>query len=254
MSSDKSFPENMVPLSKEPFQFKCHPGVACFTKCCMNVDMFLYPYDVLRLKNSLGMDSESFMRKYINLVKGDNPYFPSVMLKLLENEEKACPFLTEQGCSVYPDRPSACRTYPLERAVDRASERGRPAEFYFLTNHSYCLGHFEDNFYTVKEWTRNQRIDQFNLMNDLWAEMETIFASNPWRGEGAGGERQQLSFMVCYNIDGYRRFTIENKLLHRFKLSKAHRRRIESSDEELQKFGYEWLKLMLTGKSSLVGK
>jgi uncharacterized protein len=254
MSGNKSFPENMVPLTNEPFQFECHPGVACFTKCCRNVDMFLYPYDVLRLKNSLGVNSEKFVREYVNLVKGDNPFFPSLMLKLLEDEEKLCPFLNDDGCSVYEDRPSACRTYPLERAVDRSSDRGRHKEFYFLTNHSYCLGHFEDNSFTVKEWTRNQRIDQFNLMNDLWAEIDTLFASNPWKGEGAGGERQQMSFMVCYNIDGFRKFAEENKLLQRFKISKAHRRRIESDDEELLKFGFEWLKLILSGRSSLVGR
>ncbi len=254
MSVDKSFPEDMVPLGADPFQFKCHPGVDCFTVCCKKVDLLLYPYDVLRLRNALAIDSQTFLRNHTSLVKGENPYFPSVMLKLQENDENSCPFLIDDGCSVYADRPSACRTYPLERAVDRSPERGRPKDFYFMTNHSYCLGHKEENLYSVKEWLRNQRIDSYNLMNDLWAEVDTIFASNPWKGEGSGGEKQQLAFMVCYDIDGFRHFFNSKDMAKRFRLSKNQRRRMENEDEELQKFGFEWLKLLFTGKSSLVTK
>ncbi len=252
MALEKEFPNNMVPLGDDIFKFECHSGVSCFTKCCRNVDMFLFPYDILRLKNALKIDSETFMRKYASLVKGDNPYFPSVMLKLNDDEKKSCPFLTQEGCSVYRDRPSACRTYPLERAVDRNPERGRAREFYFLTQHPYCKGHEENKQFTVSKWVRNQTIDRFNLMNDLWAEMDTVFSTNPWQGEGTGGPKQQIAFMVCYNIDSFRTFCEEKKVIKRFRLSKNLRRRIESDDEELLKFGFQWLQLFLTGKSSLI--
>ena len=33
------------------FNFACHPGVSCFNQCCSDVNIFLTPYDVLRLKN-----------------------------------------------------------------------------------------------------------------------------------------------------------------------------------------------------------
>lgn len=213
--------------------------------------MTLYPYDIIRLKKALKIDSEEFMRSYSVLVKGDNPFFPSVKLQL--SKEKICPFLAD-GCTVYSNRPSACRTYPLERAVDRRTKGGRPEDFYFITSHDYCKGHHEDKIYTVAGWVRSQGLHSYNTMNDLWAEMDTLFASNPWQGEGAAGERQQLAFMVCYNIDGFRRFTKEHQLLKQFVMKKDERRRIEKEDEELQKFGYAWLKLVLTGRSSLVRK
>ncbi|MDY6974018.1 MAG: YkgJ family cysteine cluster protein, partial [Thermodesulfobacteriota bacterium] len=38
-------------------QFNCTPGVACFTQCCQDVTIVLTPYDVLRLKNALGISS-----------------------------------------------------------------------------------------------------------------------------------------------------------------------------------------------------
>lgn len=251
---EKEFPEGMVPLGNSEFQFACHPGVECFTFCCRNVDMILYPYDIIRLKQALGIDSEKFLRTHTFLEKGDNPYFPTVKLKLTEDDEKACPFLKKDGCSVYNDRPSACRTYPLERAVDRSRVGSVATEYYFLTNHSYCLGHREDNSLTVSNWIRNQKLIDYNAMNELWADIDTVFSRNPWKGEGAAGEKQQLAFMVCYNIDGFRRFAEEHLLLKQFKLDKDFKKRIAKEDGELLKFGFQWLKLILTGKSSLLRK
>jgi len=244
----------MVPLDQSEFQFACHPGVACFTFCCRNVDLILYPYDIIRLKNALGVDSEQFMRQHTVLEKGDNPYFPTVKLKLTTDEKKGCPFLKDAGCAIYDDRPSACRTYPLERAVDRSNVTGIANEYYFLTHHPYCLGHNEDKHWQVNSWVRNQKLVDYNVMNELWAEIDTIFRQNPWRGEGAAGEMQQLAFMVCYNIDGFRRLVEKQKLLQQFKLDKDFKKRINREDAELLKFGWQWLKLILTGKSSLVRK
>lgn len=248
----KEFPEGMIPLGKSEFQFACHPGVECFTFCCRNVDMILYPYDIIRLKQAVGLDSEIFLRTHTILQKGDNPFFPTVKLKLSEDVDKSCPFLNVSGCSVYNDRPSACRTYPLERAVDRSRPGGAGDDFYFITHHSYCLGHNEDNQLTVKNWIRNQKLIDYNCMNELWAEIDTVFRLNPWKGEGVAGEKQQLAFMVCYNIDGFRRFAQANLLLKQFQLAKDFRQRIAKEDGELLKFGFQWLKLILTGKSSLV--
>jgi Fe-S-cluster containining protein len=216
--------------------------------------MILYPYDILRLKIALGIDSEQVLRTHTFLKKGANPYFPTVKLKLTEDDNRACPFLTATGCSVYNDRPSACRTYPLERAVDRTSVDGVADEYYFLTKHSYCLGHMEDNSQTVSNWIRNQKLIEYNTMNELWTEIDTVFSRNPWKGEGAAGEKQQLAFMVCYNIDGFRRFAEQQQLLKLFKLDKDFRKRLAKEDRELLKFGFQWLKLILTGKSSLLRK
>lgn len=248
----QAFPDGKVPIGKGEFTFHCHPGVSCFTNCCKRVDMVLYPYDLIRLKIALKIDSEKLLQDYIDVVKGNNSYFPSLILRLDKSE--SCPFLSDRGCDVYKDRPSACRTYPLERAVDRNADRGRPSDFYFITNHDYCLGHLEEKTFTVSQWVRNQRIDEFNMANDLWTEIDTLFMRNPWKGEGSGGPKQQLAFMVCYNIDGFRRFVDERELLKQFNLPKDFKRRIQESDFELQKFGFEWLKLIFTNKSSLIAR
>ena len=103
----------------------------------------------------------------------------------------------------------------------------------------------------MKQWVRNQRLDEYNLMNDRWAEVDTIFATNPWKGEGSGGQNQQLAFMVCYDIDGFRSFVMENRLLEQFSLQRDQKKKMNRFDEELLKFGIDWLKLILGASSSL---
>jgi Fe-S-cluster containining protein len=247
----KEFPEGMEPLGKSVFPFDCHPGVKCFMACCRKLDLILYPYDIIRLKNRLKISSEELVRCHTHLGPSSHPYFPALMLKMAENEEKTCPFLNENGCAVYEDRPTACRTYPLERAVDRNPSRGDPFDYYFMTKHPYCLGHNEDREWTVKSWLRDQHLLEYNAVNDRWAEIDTLFSRNPWQGEGAAGSRQQMAFMVCYNIDGFRQFVEETKLLDQFKLDGSRRRNIENDDESLLKFGFDWLKHMLAGTGPL---
>jgi len=253
-ASDKRFPDGMVPLGKGSFWFACHPGLPCFRTCCRQLDMYLYPYDIIRLKKRLTISSDEFLRQHTRLGRAGNPYFPAVMMRMLDNEEQTCPFLAADGCSVYEDRPTACRTYPLERAVDRTPAGGRPEEYFFVTNHSYCLGHQEDREWTLKEWLRDQKLLDYNGMNDLWAEVDTLFAGNPWQGEGAAGPKQQMAFMVCYNVDNFRSFVREHDLLRRFRLDKTRRRLIGKSDEALLKFGFDWLKYILANMPTLIPK
>jgi uncharacterized protein len=253
MTTRKEFPEGMKPLGKTKFNFHCHENVDCFTICCQNVDMFLYPYDILRLKDCLEISSQEFMENYTRVVKGvEHPYFPSIMLRLTDDDSKNCPFLGEGGCKVYMDRPSACRTYPLERGVDRSPEKQVSSDFYFLTNHDYCHGHQEKKSFTVKKWIRNQRLDDYNLMNDLWAEVDTLFSGNPWAGEGSGGPKQQIAFTACYDIDNFRLMVAKHELLDRFTVSRDQKRRINESDTELLKFAFEWVKNFLGAPSSLL--
>jgi hypothetical protein len=232
--------EDRRPLGTEPFQFRCHKEVSCFLHCCRKVELRLFPYDILRLKQRIGIHSASFLEQHTRLGRGAHPFFPAVLLNMRPDSDHACPFLAEQGCSIYADRPSACRTYPLERAVEKTAA-GELRSHYFLVRHPYCQGHLESQFCTVKQWEREQRLAEFNLFNSLWAEVDALFAANPWQGEGYGGPLQQLAFMICYNIDAFRDYVREHDLLSASRLNRDHRRRIEQDDSELLKFGFDWL-------------
>ena len=45
-------------------QFRCHKDIDCFNACCKNIDIMLTPYDILRLKQRLGITSTEFLRQY----------------------------------------------------------------------------------------------------------------------------------------------------------------------------------------------
>ncbi|MCL1980421.1 MAG: YkgJ family cysteine cluster protein [Proteobacteria bacterium] len=235
-------------ISDGTFQFNCHAGVSCFRSCCRNVDLLLFPYDVLVLKNHLHLTSAEFLRAHTRICAGSHPFFPGLQLKMAEDERRPCPFLTEAGCSVYAHRPSACRTYPLERGVECPGNNQPLRIHYFLTHHPYCQGHFEERRYSTKQWERDQLLDEFNQYNDLWASVDALFATNPWAGEGVAGPYQQLAFMVCYNIDDFRSYVADHDLLSRLRLSKEDKRRIKKDDGALLRFGFDWLKAILAGR------
>ena len=107
-------PPELHPIeTEEVFQFACHRKVTCFNHCCRDLNQALTPYDVLRLKNHLNISSKEFLATYAMLYTGAATGLPVVSLRFGNDTHKPCPFVTVQGCRVYPARPSSCRIYPL---------------------------------------------------------------------------------------------------------------------------------------------
>jgi Fe-S-cluster containining protein len=210
--------------------------------------MYVYPYDIIRMKNRLGITSGEFLDKYTTSAFRDNPFFPSVMLRMAERPEKPCPFLGPEGCTVYEDRPSSCREYPLERAVGRMRFEGRRIAQYFVKRVPHCLGHQENREWTVEEWIADQEIGPYQEMNDLWVDIDTIFRSNPWGDAAAAGNKLKMAFMACFNVDQFRRFVLESSLRSRFEVAEERVAQMETDDVEMMKFGFEWVQFFLTGQ------
>lgn len=216
--------------------------------------MLLFPYDIVRLKQSLQLHSSDFLQRHTRLCEGSHSYFPGVKLQLTDQEGRPCPFLGADGCTVYRHRPSACRTYPLERGVEKTGIREPLRIHYFKTQHPYCQGHEEQRMYTIKQWERDQGLEEYNLYNDMWAEVDAFFSTNPWAGEGKAGPYQQLAFMACYNIDAFRAYVEKNSITKQFVFSKDERRRIGRDDAYLLWFGFQWIMHILGGKANLIKK
>lgn len=71
--------------------------------CCKTTSPIFYPTDIERVAKALRMKPGDFMEKYLRIDE-DKDY----VLK-----SSPCPFLdAENYCSVYEDRPKACREYP----------------------------------------------------------------------------------------------------------------------------------------------
>jgi len=234
----------------DTFAFRCHPDVACFNRCCRNLNLFLYPYDVLRLKNCLGIHAGRFLDEYVDLVLRPGSHFPDVLLRMADNTEKTCPFLTGEGCSVYPDRPDTCRTFPVEQGSLYDAGTGKSALVHFFRPPDFCQGQHETDRWTVDTWSGDQEARDYNRMTLAWAEIKRLFQADPWKGEGPEGTRAKMAFMATYNIDEFRKFVFESSLLKRYKVKKELQRKIRASDKALLKFGFEWVKVFIWGMKS----
>ena len=117
--------EYMTPISlNDPMNFDCQQENPCFNECCRDLNQALTPYDVLRLKQGLGMSSQEFLKEYTSLHYGPESGLPVVEFKPNPGTGHACPFVSPEGCKVYADRPASCRMYPLARGISRSRETG----------------------------------------------------------------------------------------------------------------------------------
>ena len=170
---------NVEPVRLGPesrFKFNCHPAVQCFTRCCKDINIILTPYDIIRLKNRVGLSSEEFLALYTEAQILEKTDLPVVMLKLLDAEDadsegKACPFVRENGCLVYEDRPTTCRYYPLGVASLSHKEDSDGEEFYFFVHEPHCLGFEEDKEWTIAEFRQNQGAAEHDKINAEWTDL-----------------------------------------------------------------------------------
>lgn len=235
-----------LPLSAgDRFNFRCHPGIGCFNRCCRNLNLFLYPYDVLRLKDRLAITSDRFLERHVDVVQRAGNHFPDVLLRMADDEERTCPFLSPSGCSVYPDRPDTCRTFPVERGLLHDAETGRDAELYFFRPPDFCLGPGEAQSWTVAGWMDDQQAAAYQSMTVRWAKFKRLFLNDPWGAEGPRGPRARMAFMATYNVDRFRNFVFDSSFLKRYRVTQDVLRRVRDSDTELLKLGIDWVKFFL---------
>jgi len=184
------------------------------------------PYDVIRIKNNLGLTSTEFLKKYTKCQIGYNSGLPVVLLKM--RDDLKCPFVSDEGCTIYKDRPSSCRLYPLVRM------RSKDEEYYFIIREEHCKGFEEAKEWTVREWLKDQGVEKYNEMNDVFME---LISAKYESGKTLNQDELQLFYLACYDVDRFREFVTSRSLDVEEKILK--------DDEELVKFGIRWLKQTL---------
>ncbi|MHC4177217.1 MAG: YkgJ family cysteine cluster protein [Planctomycetota bacterium] len=234
----------------DTFKFACHPGVSCFNRCCGDVNIFLSPYDVLRMKRRLGMKSGDFLEKYTLMPVQKEMKTPVVVLRMNDDEAKTCPFLTDAGCGVYSDRPWPCRMYPLGLASQKDTPDGwRGERFYFLLSEEVCKGWDEPQQWTVRQWFDDQGIDQY----DEWGEAFKELTLHQYFEEGGtlSPEKMHMFFTACYDADKFREFVFGSTLLKRFEVDEDFVEQMRYDDEALLRFAFLWLRFSLFGEQTV---
>ena len=231
----------------DTFSFCCDPEIACFNRCCRNLNLFLYPYDVLRLKNALDISSDQFLDRYVDVVRRSDNFFPEVLLRMSENDERTCPFMRQSGCAVYPDRPDTCRLFPMEQGVLYDADGKKDQLIYFFRPPDFCLGPAGNTRWTASRWAKDQQTEIYQEMTIRWAELKRLFQTDPWGAEGPQGPKAKMAFMATYNIDRFRDFVFTSSFLKRYKVKAAILKKIKNEDTHLLQFGFDWIKFFLWG-------
>ena len=234
------------PINTSTFHFQCHKGIECFTHCCAALNLVLTPYDIIRLKQHLKIPSDEFLDRYTETKFDKHHRFPLINLKMNQDEGAKCPFVTSDGCTVYPDRPGACRIYPLGRAASRAGAKRERQEKYFIVEEEHCLGFQEAREWSVEEWLASEGVDEYNAMNDLWLE---ILTSPKDLGPAKDVQKKMQMFsMASYNLDRFRKFIFESRFFQLFQVEEKRKEALASDDVELMKFAVDWLRYSLFGE------
>ncbi len=226
----------------DSMRFRCHRGLACYTMCCRDVNIFLSPYDILQMKKRLGMTSGDFLERYTISLLPETSGFPVILLKMEEEHNKTCPFVTPLGCSIYEDRPWACRMFPLDQG-DSAGD------LHFIADPSFCLGLAEESETTVGEYLGGQDLSRYSESEVLLGRIATHprfskeHIQNP--------KVQEMCRMALYDLDRFRRFVLESRFLEVFEVEKEIADRVRTDDLELMRLAHRWLEFGLVAGETL---
>jgi hypothetical protein len=231
----------------DTFNFRCGKDLDCFTCCCQDVSIVLTPFDILRMKKAVGLDSGEFLQKYTISPFTPEQKIPVVLLKM-DKENKQCLFVNEEGCSIYTSRPWACRMYPLGFAEPQ-NPNPEDQKFHFLMKEELCHGHGQAEVRTVRDWIDNQGIEEYDMMGQSFKE---LMLHDHWdKTEDLTPQQVDMYFMACYDLDRFRRFVFDTKFLDMFLVDEDRLEVMKKDDIELLEFAMQWLRFALFKEKTL---
>lgn len=257
MSANPEALEEGPPLLKDKktltladsFTFRCGRERACFNTCCADVNIVVTPLDVLGLARRLGMTTSVFRARHTVTLETRDLQLPVVALKMEDREGRPCPFVGPEGCTVYEDRPWACRMYPVGLAIPpaRAGEEREP--LYFLFEDDFCEGRLDGPDWTVGAWREDQGVPERERLEEAFRRVVT----HPWfiGGRRLDPRRQELFLMACYDLDRFREFIFESSFLRRLVVEPELAASLATDDLTLLDFSFRWVRFALFGEPTL---
>lgn len=244
MSNDETqdFLDSLPELEEgKTYKFKCHPGVSCFNECCRDLELVLTPYDILRMRTALGKDSIEFLRVHTFGHKDEATNFPVFNFRMGNDARKSCSFVTDEGCSIYPDRPGACRMYPLGRAT-RPDGKGGTKEQFFIVKEDHCQGFLEEAEWTGDSWKQDQGFHEYTASNDRYMN---ILARVREGGHPVSDKMSHMATLAMYKVDEFQRFIVKMRLFERVDVDEKRQKAILEDEFVALSFAMDWFELML---------
>lgn len=217
----------------EPFSFACHREVACFTRCCHELELALTPYDVLRIRQGTGLSSADVLDRYVIIEQEANDVFPRMYLTMVDDGAASCVFLGRQGCSIYRHRPGACRMYPLGRATMKS---GADLEEHFVLLHEpHCLGFGQPVLTRVHAYLQSQELAPYNRFNDRLADL--TLHEKIRHGLRLNQSQRRAFILALYDLDTFRSALLAGEIPN----AAGDHSALVHDDEALLEFGLHWI-------------
>lgn len=223
----------------ETFTFACHPGISCFTECCRELDLALTPYDVVRLKNRLDMHSGRFLEQYVIIEWDESSVFPQCYLTMVDDGRASCVFVSPEGCTVYKDRPSSCRAYPVGRGASRRQD-GQVDEQFILVKEPHCKGFAEPPAQTPDAYFADQGLSAYNQFNDVL--MTILQHEKILKGYRLSRQQIEQFLLALYNLDMFRQEMSDGRISLKKPLNPEDLQGLAGDDEKLLLLAVKWLK------------
>ncbi|MCD6389664.1 MAG: YkgJ family cysteine cluster protein [Desulfobulbaceae bacterium] len=246
-------PSNILPVKytlDSKIKFRCHPGVSCFTACCGDIDIILTPFDILRLRKHLNVNADEFLARFTTPTFIQKTDLPGVKIHL--DDKGRCPFVTPEGCTIYSERPSACRYYPVGMAnFHEGGEDGVESEqFFFVVKEPHCKGHEEDKEWTIREWREDQGVDLCDDMNRKWLEIVMRRKSFGFQAT-MSDEAKKIFFMASTDLDKFRHFVFYSSFLKTYDVDQETLDKIKEDDIAMMQFSFSYLASVLFGTEDI---
>jgi Fe-S-cluster containining protein len=226
------------------FCFHCQEGLSCFNQCCRRTPtIILSPYDILRLKQCLGLKSGEFLRRYTLREIEEWSNLPLVFIDPHGAEGGGCPFIGPQGCLVYAHRPAACRLFPITMG-SQLTEQGIK-DYYFCRQLDYCQGFNSEVQWTVESWMANQGFAEYARGRQEW--LEIILTGGVKGPSGVDAPLQDLFATLAYDLDTFRTLLEQPGFLKGCGLKGKARDYRHLDDPALLEVGYKCLQGLLLG-------
>ncbi|MCB2191349.1 MAG: YkgJ family cysteine cluster protein [Deltaproteobacteria bacterium] len=228
----------------QSFNFACRPGLACFNTCCRDKRLPLLPYDFLRLRRALELPAAQVLAQRVELEADPVSGWPALRIRL--TDQGVCPFVTNEGCSVYPHRPTCCRVYPLARAVRPGGKGRKPQEIFLRQETPGCLGWEEPDELDVAAWVEQQGLAPYQKVNNYCLR---LFMHPARQGKVSLNQQQTHAFIsALYNLDAFQPLAASPGFGEKFGFDQDRLDLALADEEELLKLGVDWLAGVLLGK------
>jgi hypothetical protein len=159
-----------------------------------------------------------------------------------DDSDKRCPFVAEEGCTIYRARPYSCRLYPLD------TDQG--VEYRFIVGPERCHGLKESRQWSVESWRQDQGLNEYDEMDHQIADV--MSAEKVWDARIQDERMQDMIYMALYDPDRFREFIFSTSFLNKFRVDEDILEKIRGDDVALLYFAAQWLRFALFGKKGFL--